>query len=1056
MLRQLRVPAAIAASVSRALAARRCLASQITAANQRTALYDFHVAHGARMVPFAGWDMPLQYENMGHVASHMHVRQKAGLFDVSHMLQTRWSGRDCLAFMESLVVGDIQELQQGSATLSLFTNELGGIIDDTVIQRSGDVGLYVVSNAGCAEKDLAHVRARLEQAKQRGMDANVDVMDEHSLLALQGPSAVAALEQLVGSSLASMPFMTGAAMKIKGIPVHVTRCGYTGEDGFEISVPHKQAAELASVLVGHPDVELAGLAARDSLRLEAGLCLYGNDMDETTSPSEAGLTWTIGKRRRVEGGFLGADKILPQIKGGVSKRRVGLIVEGAPARDKTKIFADAAADTEVGVVTSGCPSPVLKKNVAMAYVNKGHQKTGTELYVKVRNKVQKATVVKMPFVEHNYFRDELYTVEEPALPRLARLDIQKERTARRQQERQQQKQQQSPTTIKADSDEESPESHKPPQMVSSPSSPSRKQSSAAAADKSVYVRKYARLQSIDNGLNDDRASGMAKGREQVRKTIVSLEQYLNVASDYRAPTPSLATSTPLPAIARTSREGLQQPRTDSATTTNSKSNSSLRLGGDLNLRASTSRGGDGDSKSTLKSDAALSATRPPSTTKETTSRVVAEIDVIPAPVSLVDDDGVRMQNMEQSIVSYFSPALESQTLLPPELYVEPEITPPQELIDWFRARHIEIDTKAEIDWPMRRNTPVQLATSRLLELKRQRRRRIVLRQQQRRRRRNESVPVIAVASATADNAPASKTAVLSTEPSRRQSAASMPKTSPVQASVRSTLHLHETAPEQPANVPSQRVRSGSRTVRSRRLRLRKYTRIGSAYKRVMYNNSTIGQAKAARNIGKTCKTVERAWMYGVLSQQSRKKSAEARFGGSLSPEARRLVLQSDLFLASSSAGPSRKPPGPLSRAPPAPTAPRVLSPKSFRATRSETTAVAPGSNMRELSKKLRDLASKSRAEFAALEARYRINSAAAPPSVAVAHTHSAAASTSVSHAGSAAPPSSGPYLDARRRQPGAATTPNSATRLTTRVPSSTHIPAPIGEAEGAAPVEDYH
>ncbi|KAJ3368129.1 hypothetical protein GGF31_006837 [Allomyces arbusculus] len=384
----------------------RALATEVAAAApaKRTALYDFHVAQGAKMVPFAGWDMPLQYADKSHVQAHMHCREAASIFDVSHMLQTRWTGKDAIEFIESLVVGDIQALAPGAATLSLFTNAQGGIIDDTVIQRlaTNPGELYVVSNAGCADKDLAHIRAQLEQFRAKGKDVNVDVIEDHSLLALQGPKAIAALEKLASTSLASLPFMAGTALKIRDVPVHVTRCGYTGEDGVEISVPHGSAAALAEWLLQDPAVAMAGLGARDSLRLEAGLCLYGHDMDESVSPVEATLLWTIGKRRRAEGGFLGAESILSQIGGPITKRRVGLLVQGAPAREGAKIVN--AEGQEIGQITSGCPSPVLKKNVAMGYVAKGFTKAGSEVNVVVRGKTQKATVTKMPFVPHNYFR----------------------------------------------------------------------------------------------------------------------------------------------------------------------------------------------------------------------------------------------------------------------------------------------------------------------------------------------------------------------------------------------------------------------------------------------------------------------------------------------------------------------------------------------------------------------------------------------------------------------------------------------------------------------------
>ncbi|KAI8366257.1 hypothetical protein BD560DRAFT_401109 [Blakeslea trispora] len=369
---------------------------------KKTALYDFHLQHGGKMVPFAGYAMPVQYANMGMLASHLHTRQKASIFDVSHMLQTRLTGKDRNKFFERLVVADLQNLPIGQGTLSVFTNEQGGIIDDTIVMQQKD-SLYVVSNAGCADKDLAHIRKHLIEFQNKGGDVDLQVITDHSLIALQGPKAAAALEALVGQSLNDFSFMHGRHMDVSGVPCHVARSGYTGEDGFELSVPTKEIIHVTEKLLAHPDVELAGLGARDSLRLEAGLCLYGNDIDETTTPVEAGLTWTIPKSRRETGGFLGAEHILPQIKGGVTRRRVGLIVEGAPARQGAEVL-DKEGQV-IGSVTSGCPSPVLKKNIAIAYVKNGSHKKGTELSVKVRNKVQNATVTKMPFVESNYHKN---------------------------------------------------------------------------------------------------------------------------------------------------------------------------------------------------------------------------------------------------------------------------------------------------------------------------------------------------------------------------------------------------------------------------------------------------------------------------------------------------------------------------------------------------------------------------------------------------------------------------------------------------------------------------
>ncbi|KXN67891.1 hypothetical protein CONCODRAFT_9956 [Conidiobolus coronatus NRRL 28638] len=368
---------------------------------RKTQLYDFHVQHGGTMVGFAGWSLPVKYDDLSVIQSHIHTRENASIFDVSHMLQSKLTGADRVKFIERLVVGDIEGLKSGEATLSLFTNENGGIIDDTIVTKH-DNHVYIVSNAGCADKDLAHIRAQLAKFQNEGGDVDFQVVEDHSLLALQGPKAAKALQELTNTDLSQMNFMTAKATGINGVDCHLARSGYTGEDGFEISVPHSEAVALAEKLLKNGDVKLAGLGARDSLRLEAGLCLYGNDLDETISPLEGTLLWTIGKRRRAEGGFLGAEKIIPQIKGGVSKKRVGLLVQGAPARENAIIYD--LEDKEIGRVTSGCPSPILKKNIAIGYVNTPFAKSGTQLKVKVRSKVSPAVVTKMPFVPSNYFK----------------------------------------------------------------------------------------------------------------------------------------------------------------------------------------------------------------------------------------------------------------------------------------------------------------------------------------------------------------------------------------------------------------------------------------------------------------------------------------------------------------------------------------------------------------------------------------------------------------------------------------------------------------------------
>ncbi|XP_039084321.1 aminomethyltransferase, mitochondrial isoform X2 [Hyaena hyaena] len=352
------------------------------------------------MVAFAGWSLPVQYRD-SHIDSHLHTRRHCSLFDVSHMLQTKILGCDRVKLMESLVVGDIAELRPNQGTLSLFTNEAGGILDDLIITSTSEGYLYVVSNAGCWDKDLALMQGKVKELQNMGSDVSLEVVD-NALLALQGPTAAQVLQAGVADDLRKLPFMTSAVMEVFGVSgCRVTRCGYTGEDGVEISVPAAGAVHLATALLENPEVKLAGLAARDSLRLEAGLCLYGSDIDEHTTPVEGSLGWTLGKRRRTAMDFPGASIIVPQLKGKVQRRRVGLMGEGAPMRAHSSILNTEG--TVIGTITSGCPSPCLKKNVAMGYVPSEYSRPGTPLLVEVRRKQQMAVVSKMPFVTTNYY-----------------------------------------------------------------------------------------------------------------------------------------------------------------------------------------------------------------------------------------------------------------------------------------------------------------------------------------------------------------------------------------------------------------------------------------------------------------------------------------------------------------------------------------------------------------------------------------------------------------------------------------------------------------------------
>jgi aminomethyltransferase len=352
-----------------------------------------HIAHGGKMVPFAGYEMPVQYA-AGIIAEHLHTRAKAGLFDVSHMGQIRLVG-DAARALEALVPGDLQSLAPGRMRYTLLLNENGGIIDDLMVTRRED-GLFLVVNAACKDQDLAHLRECLDPA------IGIEPLFERGLLALQGPMAASVLARFV-SGIDRIPFMSAVEGVIGGIACGITRSGYTGEDGFEISVAADHAVELAELLLGEPEVALIGLGARDTLRLEAGLCLYGHDIDETTTPVAAGLAWTIGKRRREEGGFPAAERILKELIDPPSRRRVGIRPDGrAPTREGSAVV-DTAGNL-IGEVTSGGFSPSLGAPIAMGYVARPHTDPGTALSVVVRDVARPARVSPMPFVPTRYYR----------------------------------------------------------------------------------------------------------------------------------------------------------------------------------------------------------------------------------------------------------------------------------------------------------------------------------------------------------------------------------------------------------------------------------------------------------------------------------------------------------------------------------------------------------------------------------------------------------------------------------------------------------------------------
>ncbi len=371
---------------------------------KRTVFYDLHLELGARMVPFAGYDMPVQYP-MGVLKEHLHTRGAAGLFDVSHMGQVMLvpkSGlcQDAALALERLVPVDVAGLAQGRQRYGMFTNEAGGILDDLMVANRGD-HLFVVVNAACKDQDIAHMRAHLSDA------CDVLPVTDRALLALQGPGAEAALAALA-PGVAAMRFMDVAVLPWGGGDLWISRSGYTGEDGFEISVPDTVAVDFARALLARPGVAPIGLGARDSLRLEAGLCLYGHDIDEGTSPVEGNLTWAIQKVRRTGGarvgGFPGAARILRELDGGPARRRVGLCPEGrAPMREGTVIFAAAEGGDPIGTVTSGGFGPSIEAPMAMAYLP-ADLAEGATVWGDVRGKRLPALIAPMPFHPTSYKR----------------------------------------------------------------------------------------------------------------------------------------------------------------------------------------------------------------------------------------------------------------------------------------------------------------------------------------------------------------------------------------------------------------------------------------------------------------------------------------------------------------------------------------------------------------------------------------------------------------------------------------------------------------------------
>ncbi|KUI66585.1 putative aminomethyltransferase, mitochondrial [Cytospora mali] len=387
----------------------------------KTALYDLHLAHGAKMVPFGGFQMPVQYSGLSVSESHKFTRTHASLFDVSHMVQRIFSGPGATAFLQKVSPSNLETLPANKSTLSTLLHPgTGGIVDDTVITKLAENEFYVVTNAGCREKDDAYFAAQLSAFD--GPEVRHEKQDQKGLVALQGPLSAEILTSLLAEpdkvdlSKLYFGFCTSAKLRLRGMdlssPVLISRGGYTGEDGFEISIASAEetvAVTEALLAAGPEKLQLAGLGARDSLRLEAGMCLYGHDLDDTTTPVEGGLSWIIPKERRgADAGYHGAEviakQLVPKQKGGlgVERRRIGLVVEGAPAREGAEILSKEGE--KIGKVTSGCPSPSLGLNIAMAYVKHGFHTSGTEFDVVVRGKKRRATVTKMPFAPTKYWK----------------------------------------------------------------------------------------------------------------------------------------------------------------------------------------------------------------------------------------------------------------------------------------------------------------------------------------------------------------------------------------------------------------------------------------------------------------------------------------------------------------------------------------------------------------------------------------------------------------------------------------------------------------------------
>ncbi|MBR7158955.1 MAG: glycine cleavage system aminomethyltransferase GcvT [Alphaproteobacteria bacterium] len=363
---------------------------------RRTPLYDFHIEKGAKIVPFAGFEMPLQYAGAGIIAEHKHTREEASLFDVSHMGIVKIEGKDAAKGLETITPGDFMSLPVGKQKYSYFTNQDGGIVDDIMVANYGDFFIAVV-NAGSRDADLAMMQEKLAPY------AKVTEMADYALLALQGPKAREVLKTFAPDT-EDMAFMDVKETEIMGEQALVSCSGYTGEDGFEIALPAVKAEDFAAALLDNPVVKPAGLGARDTLRLEAGLPLHGNDIDANTTPVEAGLAWAISQRRRKEGGFPGEEVILAQIANGTDLKLVGICVESRVPVRSHAVIKDENGDEEIGMVTSGSFGATLNAPVALGYIDPAFAADGVQVKVVVHGNLLGAKIVKLPFVPHNYVR----------------------------------------------------------------------------------------------------------------------------------------------------------------------------------------------------------------------------------------------------------------------------------------------------------------------------------------------------------------------------------------------------------------------------------------------------------------------------------------------------------------------------------------------------------------------------------------------------------------------------------------------------------------------------